>query len=86
MLEGEHTYPVRLNQKRVEEEDGWWEREKGRRVKGRKDRMKRERRPDQTQAVRADTKGGNIDTFRSLDDEKRYLDDLSTFTVSEMKL
>lgn len=24
-LQGEHTYPVRLNQKRVEEDDGWWE-------------------------------------------------------------
>lgn len=32
-------------------------------VKGRKDRMKRERRPDQTQAVRAGTKRKN--SFRS---------------------
>lgn len=25
LLREEHTYPVRLNQKTVEEEGGWWE-------------------------------------------------------------
>lgn len=47
LLQGEHTYPVRLNQKRVVEEDGRWEKRWGEGedgwVKGRKYRMKKER-------------------------------------------
>lgn len=40
----EHTYPVRLNQNRVEEEeDGRRERREDGWVKGREDRMKKER-------------------------------------------
>lgn len=45
----------------VGEKGGGW-------AKGRKDRMKRERRPDQTQAVRAGIKREKLDTFRSSDE------------------
>lgn len=59
-LEGKHTYPVRLNQKRVEEEDEWWRRNGGRWVKKGRKRQDEERKENQTQAVRARINKGKI--------------------------
>lgn len=79
---GEHTYPVRLNQRTRgggrwegrwgEGEDGW--------VKGRKDRMKKNRggqiRLGQSEQVQKGKK-----TVRCLDDVQHYLHDMFTFKV-----
>lgn len=77
VVQGEHTYPVRLNQYKVEEEeDGKWERRKDWWVKGRKDRMKKEEARSDSQSR---YKGGKTQHFLSM----MYN---STYKVSNIEL
>lgn len=91
LLREEHTYPVRLNQKRrgrrgrvwgVLGRDGgrrWVKEGRMGRWKGRKDKMKtEERRPDQTEEIRAGIKGKKKWHFQVLDDVWLHLRDLFT--------
>lgn len=54
-------------------------------MKGRKDRMKKERGARSDSGCQSRYKREKLDTFRSLDDIQQYLNSLSTFLVSNME-